>query len=299
VRHRSGKRSHREATVRRGGPAQAMLPVVVSIVRAALVVGLPAAVIAAIWLRAPIPPAARIALAVGVVAMWGGALMWRRRVRADRPGAAAAPLPRPGSKPASKPGLKADDAVLATLGIEPGGGELRAACTRVARQIHNEGVRVVGFVPAEDTVAVPPVLIQLGIALTELTGATIAVVDANVRYPGLGMLNRGQQTDSDESVFSTRWLYGSLALLSAPQVESAGQVVPQLARVLIDGADLFEHVLVDLTGFELLGEHASAAACMDAVALVGRAHHTREKELLELAPLMPRGRFLGVLIVGS
>jgi hypothetical protein len=146
---------------------------------------------------------------------------------------------------------------------------------------------------------VPPVLIQLGIALTELTGATIAVVDANVRYPGLGTLNRGQQRDSDESVFSTRWLYGSLALVSAPQVESAGQVVPQLARVLIDGADLFAHVLVDLTGFELLGEHASAAACMDAVALVGRAHHTREKELLELAPLMPYGRFLGVLIVGS
>lgn len=263
---------------------------IVSLVRAALVVGLPIAAIAAIWLWAPIPAAARIALAVGVLAMWGGALMWRRRRRVRAPATRA--IARPGSKP--------DDAVLASLGIEPGGGgELRAACTRVARRIHNEGVRVVGFVPAEDTVAVPPVLIQLGIALTELTGATIAVVDANVRYPGLGMFNRGQRTDSDESVFSTRWLYGSLALVSAPQVESAGQVVPQLARVLIDGADLFAHVLVDLTGFELLGEHASAAACMDAVALVGRAHHTRENELLELARLMPHGRFLGVLIVGS
>ena len=266
-----------------------MLSAIVSLVRAALVIGLPIAAIAAIWLRAPIPAAARIALAVGVLAMWGGALMWRRRRQGRAPARRA--IARLGSKP--------DDAVLASLGIEPSGGELRAACTRVARRIHNEGVRVVGFVPAEDTVAVPPVLIQLGIALTELTGATIAVVDANVRYPGLGMLNRGQRTDSDESVFSTRWLYGSLALVSAPQVESAGQVVPQLARVLIDGADLFEHVLVDLTGFELLGEHASAAACMDAVALVGRAHHTRENELLELARLMPYGRFLGVLIVGS
>lgn len=191
-----------------------------------------------------------------------------------------------------------DDAVLASLGIEAPDGALRAACTRVAQRIHNEGVRVVGFVPAADGVAVPPVLIQLGIALTELTGATIAVVDANVRYPGLGAFNRDQQTDSDDSVFSTRWLYGSLALLSPPRVESAGQVVPQLARVLLDGSDLFEHVLVDLTGFELLGEHASAAACMDAVALVGRAHRTREKELLELARLMPHGRFFGVLLVG-
>jgi hypothetical protein len=157
---------------------------------------------------------------------------------------------------------------------------------------------VVGFVPAEDQVSVPPILIQLGIALNELTGATIAVVDANVRYPGLGALNEGKQTDSDESVFSTRWLRGSLALLSPPHVERAGEVVPQLARVLLDGADLFAHVLVDLTGFELLGEHGSAAACMDAVALVGRAHRTHERELLELAQFMPHGRFLGVLLVG-
>jgi hypothetical protein len=31
---------------------------------------------------------------------------------------------------------------------------------------------------------------------------------------------------------------------------------------------------------------------------VGRAHRTREHELIELARLMPHGRFLGVLLVG-
>jgi hypothetical protein len=191
-----------------------------------------------------------------------------------------------------------DDPVIASLGLDIESGELKAACARVARRIHAERIRVVGFVPAEDHVAVPPILIQLGIALTELTGATIAVVDANVRYPGLGGLSSGRATDSDDSVFTTRWLRGSLALLSAPKVERAGEVVPQLARVLLDGAELFAHVLVDLTGFELLGEHASAAACMDAVALVGRAHHTREESLVQLAQLMPERRFLGVLLVG-
>lgn len=224
-----------------------------------------------------------LCIATGIALL---SLSWLRRRIVGRPRAIVAPVD------------DADDAVLVALGIEPGDGELKAACARVARRIRDEGVRVVGFVPAEDTVAVPPILIQLGIALVELTGATIAVVDANVRYPGLGALARGKQTDSDESVFSTRWLHGSLALLSAPNVESAGQVVPQLARVLIDGADLFAHVLVDLTGFHLLGEHGSAAACMDAVALVGRAHHTRENDLLELAPFMPPGRFLGVLLIG-
>jgi hypothetical protein len=190
---------------------------------------------------------------------------------------------------------------LATLGIAIGddrSGELKAACARVARRIHQDKLRVVGFVPSNDHVAVPPLIIQLGLALCDLTGATIAVVDANVRYPGLPALALGQHADSKHSVFSTRWLHGSLALLSAPRVERAGEVVPQLARVLLEGSDLFAHVLVDLTGFELLGEHGSAAACMDGVALVATAHESREQELLALAPLMPPGRFLGILLVG-
>ena len=177
-------------------------------------------------------------------------------------------------------------------------GELVAACAPVVRRIRSEGLRVIGFIPSDDQVAVPPMLVQLGLALCEATGTTVAVVDANVRYPGLPAVVKDSPTNHDRSVFSTRWLRGSLALLSPPHAERAGEVVPQLARVLIEGAELFAHVLVDLTGFELLGEHATAAACMDAVALVGRAHHTHEADLVGLADLMPTGRFLGVLLVG-
>jgi hypothetical protein len=193
-----------------------------------------------------------------------------------------------------------DRSLLESLGIAIDGealGEVKAACARIARQIRSQQLRVVGFVPSDDEVAVPPLLIQLGLALCDFSGGTVAVVDANVRYPGLAMVSKGHQADQ-ESVFSTRWLRGSLALLSPPRVERAGEVVPQLARTVLGGADLFAHMLVDLTGFELLGEHASAAACMDAVALVGRAHRTHERELVELARLMPHQRFLGVLLVG-
>jgi hypothetical protein len=210
--------------------------------------------------------------------------------------------PEDEASPGAEGGAKVnDDAVLASLGMhldDPGMGDVRAACAMVARRIHGERHRVVGFVPSNDRVAVPPLMIHLGLALCDLTGATVAVVDANVRYPGLADVAKGHNRDHDESVFSTRWLRGSLALLSAPRVERAGEVVPQLARVLLEGSDLFAHVLVDLTGFELLGEHATAAACMDAVALVGKAHQSREQELVELARLMPQGRFLGVLLVG-
>jgi hypothetical protein len=197
--------------------------------------------------------------------------------------------------------IDSDDALLASIGIRLDSGsrgEIEAACARIARRIHADRLRVVGFVPSDDRVAVPTLLIHLGLALCDLTGATVAVVDANVRYPGLAEISRGQSTDHPDSVFATRWLRGSLALLSPSRVERAGEVVPQLARALLEGADLFAHVLVDLTGFELLGEHASAAACMDAVALVGRAHASRERELVGLAQLMPHSRFLGVLLVG-
>ncbi|HTR54342.1 MAG TPA: hypothetical protein VMJ10_26800 [Kofleriaceae bacterium] len=190
----------------------------------------------------------------------------------------------------------ADRELFAAIGVAPADGELRVACARIARQIRSAGARVVGFVPSDDAVAVPPLLVHLGLALCELTGATIAVVDANVRYPALAHLTGGQR--GHDSVFATRWLGGSLALLSPPRVERAGEVVPQLARALSTGAELFAHVLVDLTGFELLGEHASAAACMDAVALVAGAHRSKERELVELAQLMPAGRFLGVALVG-
>jgi len=194
-----------------------------------------------------------------------------------------------------------EEALLGSLGLRAVGDDLaplRAAATRVARHIASKKLGVVGFVPTDERVATPAVLIHLGLALVELTGATVAVVDANVRYPALAALSQGASRDSDDSVFFTRWLRGSLALLSPTNVERAGEVLPQLARLLGESADLFKHVLVDLTGFELLGEHAAAAASMDAVALIGRAHRSRERELLALANSMPAARFLGVMLVG-
>lgn len=195
---------------------------------------------------------------------------------------------------------------LASAGISIiGGGDragVHAESVRIARRIHAARQKVIGFIPATERVAVPPVALQLGSALVELTGATIAFVDANVRYPALAGITSGDGASADDRVehrvFETRWLRGSLAVLTPRGAERAGEAVPALARLLLDGIDLFEYVLVDLTGFDLLGEHASAAACMDAVVLVGNAHKTREKHLLRFMREMPESRFLGVLLVG-
>lgn len=200
-----------------------------------------------------------------------------------------------------------DDAdLLAAAGISivsgGDGGGVHAEAVRIARRLHAARQKVVGFIPATDKVAVPPVALQLGSALVELTGATIAFVDANVRYPALAAIAGGESNTAaskgQHQVFETRWLRGSLAVLTPHGAERAGDAVPALARLLLDGIDLFEYVLVDLTGFDLLGEHASAAACMDAVVLVANAHQTREKHILRLLREVPESRFRGVLLVG-
>lgn len=172
----------------------------------------------------------------------------------------------------------------------------RAECMRIARRLRAARNKVIGFIPARDDVAVPPIAVQLGLALIELTGTTVAFVDANVRHPALSELAASEAETS--SVYSTRWLDEHLAVLTPRHAEEPGRAVPALARLLIDGADLFEYVLVDLTGLELFGEHASAAACCDGVILVGRARSTREGDVLRLMGEMPVSRFSGVLLVG-
>lgn len=201
--------------------------------------------------------------------------------------------------------MVADDARMAAAGLAIVSGEddagVHAEAVRIARRIHAARRKVVGFIPATERVAVPPVALQLGSALVELTGATIAFVDANLRYPALAGVtvdDEAGESRVQHQLFETRWLRGSLAVLTPRGAEEAGEAVPALARLLLDGIDLFEYVLVDLTGFDVLGEHASAAACMDAVVVVGRAHQTREREVLRAVREMPEGRFLGILLVG-
>ena len=204
-----------------------------------------------------------------------------------------------------------EEARLHALGLSEIGkatdGEVHSECVRIARRLNASRQKVIGFIPATPKVAVPPIALQLGSALVELTGATVAFVDANVRYPALSAMAEdgsapeeviAEGSDGRPRVFRTRWLRGSLAVQTPPAAELAGEAVPALARLLLDGVDPFEYVLVDLTGFAVLGEHASAAACMDAVILVGRAHKTRESDLLRFVREMPTSRFLGVLLVG-
>ncbi len=194
-----------------------------------------------------------------------------------------------------------EEVTLEALGIrldDEAAAALRVDCIPVARRIHKAGRRVVGLLPASGDIGVMAVGVQLGLALVEVANATAAYVDANVRWPAISQIALGRHPDDDESLFATRWLSEAFALLTPPRVGDAGAGLPQLARVIQTGGELFGHILVDLTGFKKLGEHLAAIEMMDTVVVVARAGVTREDELLRLDHELPRELAFGVLLAG-
>src|SRR5262245_8062242 len=89
-------------------------------------------------------------------------------------------------------GISEEEARLQRIGIhvisDQEDAAVHGACVRVAQRIRQAGRKVVGLVPASDDVAVPHLAVQLGLALVELSGATVALVDANVRWPAFSSL---------------------------------------------------------------------------------------------------------------
>lgn len=194
-----------------------------------------------------------------------------------------------------------EDARLAALGIrvmQETRPDVRDESIRVARRLRHTGHRIVGLLPASSAIGVPAVAVQLGLALAEVSGGTVAFVDANLRWPAISELAAGTSSGDDESAFTTRWLRGSLALLTPARVGAAGAGVPELARIIRHGAELFAHVLVDLTGFERLGEHLAAIEMVDGVLVIGHSGATSEEQLLELKSEIDPKRQLGVLLIG-
>ncbi len=176
---------------------------------------------------------------------------------------------------------------------------MRAECSRIARLLLTSGMRVVGLVPVTRDTAVPPLAVQLGLALAELSGATVAVVDANVYWPALSrIVEEAPQREDDEAFFATRWLRGSMALLTPPQAGEAGAGLPELERLIDHGRELFAFMIADLTGFDLLGEHLGAMDLVQGVLLVAPAGQIKEHELLRWNQEVPPARRLGVLLVG-
>jgi hypothetical protein len=169
----------------------------------------------------------------------------------------------------------------------------------VARQLLVDRSRVIGLLPVSPDTAVPPLAIQLGLAICELSGGTCAVVDANLRWPALARALIDQSAaEADDSAYLTRWLHGQLALLAPVHVGAAGAGLVELGRLIRSGRELFPVILADLTGFDVLGEAGGAVELCEGVVLVAPAGQVRESELLRVASELPLAKRIGVLLVG-
>jgi hypothetical protein len=174
---------------------------------------------------------------------------------------------------------------------------VRAECTRLARRLHLSGKHTFGLIPVDVHAAVPAAAVQLGVALMDLSGSTVAYLDANTHWPLFGDSTGERAGNGQSSPFVTKWLFESLALLVPSTPTRAADAVPALEAQLQSGRGLFQYVIVDLTGFDGLGELEGAMELLDLVLLVARSASTRENELLELHARMPAKKTLGLLLV--
>ena len=175
---------------------------------------------------------------------------------------------------------------------------VRAECARIARRIVVRGSRVIGLWPASSGVAAPPLAIQLGVALAELTTTTVAFVDANLRWPAAAGVSELVEQGAEDQFFATFWLHQSLALIVPRRVGVAGAGGRQLKLLVERSKDVFHYMLVDLTGFDRLGEHLEALDLVDGAIVIGQARQTTENELLRLRYQLSAEKTLGVILVG-
>jgi Mrp family chromosome partitioning ATPase len=189
------------------------------------------------------------------------------------------------------------DVNLTTFGIPPidpsANPDAYAAVLAVARRLRHCAQRVVGFFPAEPRVAVPPLLVQLALALNDRGTVPVTLIDTNLRFPAFHRLAAGRS--AVHSGLAAVELGPSLDLLTPCEVNRKPFSAKELVELLERLRERCRHVLLDLTG---LDHDLPGFDFVDAAVLVAHSRTTHEYALTLAARKLPRDRQLGVLFVG-
>lgn len=168
---------------------------------------------------------------------------------------------------------------------------LRAECTRVARVLRERSARVVGLLPAGAGVALAPVTAALGSGLAELGGMVAIVVQAEASALLAERVQAAGQPAASPRPARAVEILAHLA---------AGPGAASQLRELIDGPGAaYAHLLVDLGGFDRLGEHLEVAPMLDGVVIVARRKHTTTRQLERRLVEIPKRLQLGILLTGT
>jgi hypothetical protein len=172
---------------------------------------------------------------------------------------------------------------------------LRVECARLARRMHERLVHTIGLFPAGDDVSVPSVAIELGRALADKSATFVGVVDAH----GSWACARGlaEATPADGTLVATSWVTENLAVLT-PRIFSPGAMLGQLKGAIVENAVGFSDLVVDLTGFDHLGDQLAAFELLEGIALVARSGRTTTRQIQRWLRDIPEWSCLGVLLTG-
>lgn len=172
--------------------------------------------------------------------------------------------------------------------------KVRFECARLARVVRERGIRRLGLAPAADDVAVPALAIELARALVGAPPDAVGVVDALGRWSG----TRAGHSESQAATWRTAaWLVAGVAVI-APVTADPATGLLLLRAVVEEESAGFSRLVVDLTGFDRLGERRPACELLDGVAVVARSGVTRTRQIVGALAEIPDGGRLGVLLSG-
>jgi len=172
---------------------------------------------------------------------------------------------------------------------------VRVECARLARRMREQMVNTIGLVPAGDDVAVPAVAVELGRALADKSEAPVAVIDGHRSWACAAALVDGSPADG--TFVATSWVTDRLAVLT-PRTFDAATTLGKLYSAIADRGTLFGNVVVDLTGFDHLGEQLAAIELLDGTVIVARSARTTTRQIQRWLQDIPEWSSLGVLLTG-
>jgi len=182
-----------------------------------------------------------------------------------------------------------------------GDAEAYAAILQAARRILLTKRHIIGLVPAAAHVAVPPVAVQLALALGTLLAMPIGFVDANTTWPAFSALAPYARPGGPPQVLTVEideGAHGGKMTLTTPAPSTMPFERSILEETLAWHRERHARVLVDLTGLDLAGDHLEAFSLVDGVVIVVQTGVTSEQELLATQRQIPPERNLGALLLG-
>jgi hypothetical protein len=134
--------------------------------------------------------------------------------------------------------------------------------------------------------------------LSDACQGAVCFIDANSRWPALSALAPFAEKGGDDDSYTLTWLADFFVVMSHAGKPRQRLDLDLLDKTLRYDCDGFSHVLVDLTGFDLLGEHWLGYDLMDGVLLVAHSGFTTEQDIVRCHKDIPKSRDMGVLLVG-